>query len=300
MRAYCKLMRMHHYIKNLLIFLPLFFNGSLRNWPLFLRTGLAFFAFCALSSAIYIINDLRDIQKDRLHPTKKNRPLASGAAGRIPAICLSVGLILLCAGLQTAAGAGLRINQFLFSCGLLGLYLCINIGYSLGLKNIPILDIALLSTGYLLRVLYGSALTGIALSKWMYLTVIALSFFFGLGKRRNELARQGSATREVLDAYSYNFLDKNMYLCLTLAICFYALWCIDPLTVARLNNQNLVWTVPLVILICMKYNQNIERCSDGDPVEVLLSDWLLLALVAAFGVITLGIIYAPTILPEFL
>ena len=114
----------------------------------------------------------------------------------------------------------------------------LNLLYSFGLKNVPVADIAILVSGFLLRVLYGSSITGIEISKWLYLTVIAMSFYLGLGKRRNELEKHGGeSTRKVLEAYNKNFLDKNMYMCLSLAIVFYSLWCTDPNTISLYNNN---------------------------------------------------------------
>ena len=154
------------------------------------------------------------------------------------------------------------------------------------------MDIAILVSGFLLRVLYGSEIMGIEISNWLYLTVISMSFYLGLGKRRNELVKSTEGTtRKVLQFYNHSFLDKNMYMCLALTITFYSLWSVDPLTISRIGNSNLFWTVPLVILICMKYSLTIEGNSDGDPVEVVFRDKTLLALILFFGVITMGIIY---------
>ena len=285
MRNTIKLLRLKHHIKNLLMFAPLLFSGQLLQPTLFLRTCVGFFAFSAAASAVYVFNDLRDARRDRLHSTKKNRPLASGAVSRRAAWLLFGGLLALCAVLLYLSA------EHPLSYVFVAVYLLINIGYSLGLKHVPILDISILSAGYVLRVLYGSSLTGITISSWLYLTVIALSFFLSLGKRRNELMQQGDDTRRVLQFYNKDFLDKFMYLCLALTIAFYSLWSVDPLTLARLSNPYLIWTVPLVIVICMKYSLNIEGHSDGDPIEVVLHDKLLLALIAVFGLAVSGMVY---------
>ncbi|MBO4212788.1 MAG: prenyltransferase, partial [Clostridia bacterium] len=169
-------------------------------------------------------------------------------------------------------------------------YLLINICYSAGLKNVPLLDVAILSAGFLMRVMFGAAVTGIIISNWLYLTIIAISFYFGLGKRRNELLKQkGDETRKVLQFYSANFLDKNMYVCLALGIVFYSLWCVDSVTVEKLGN--IIWTIPCILLIFMKYSLTIERDSDGDPVEVLLHDKILLIMTAIFCVALALVIY---------
>lgn len=253
--------------------------------PKMLATLLGFLAFCAVSSAVYILNDIRDVQKDRLHSTKKHRPLASGAISIKTAWILLVILLAVAAVLQYYSAP--RLLPVL----LLLVYLGSNVGYSLGLKNIPILDVAILSAGYLIRVLYGAQIEQIAISNWLYLTLFAFSFYLSLGKRRNELRTQEGETRAVLMQYSQGFLDKMMYLFLALTIVFYSLWTVDPITLSRLAHNGLVWTVPLVIIICMKYSFNMERGGDGDPIEVLLHDKILLALAAVFCLAMMGIIY---------
>ncbi len=287
MKKYLKLMRVKHYIKNILVFLPFIFSGQFFKPFYLVRAVVGFFAFCLLSSAIYIFNDIRDVERDRLHPTKKNRPIANGSISKRAAYLLGACLLLATAVLQYFSQAA----QW-YAWLILLVYLLLNIAYSMKLKNIPIVDIAILVSGYVLRVLYGSALGGIEISRWLYLTVISMSFYLGLGKRRNELIRQDDlAKRNVLQFYNQSFLDKNMYMCLALTIAFYSLWAVDPLTIARINTENIVWTVPLVILICMSYSLHVERDSDGDPVEVLLGDKLLLSLVVLLGLIWVGIIY---------
>ena len=131
---------------------------------------------------------------------------------------------------------------------------------------------------------YGDAHTGIAISDWLYLTVIAVSFYLGLGKRRGELARQKGETRKVLKYYTYEYLDKYMQISLGLSITFYALWSMGA-------EQGMVWTVPLVICLCMKYSLTVEGDSDGDPVEVSCRDKVLLALAAVFAALVLAILY---------
>lgn len=283
MKKYLKLIRVHHYIKNFLIFAPLIFSVNLFEGSLLLPSVLGFFAFSLISSVVYIINDIRDAEKDRLHPTKCKRPIASGeititAAITIAAVLFAVALILNHFASSSLAGV----------CYLI-LYLGLNVAYSLGLKDKPIIDIAILASGFLIRVLYGSAVTGIEVSNWLYLTVISAAFYFSLGKRRNEVAKFGSnSTRKVLKYYSKNFLDKNMYVFLALINTFYALWTMD---VGNEHPVPLVWTVPIVMLICMKYSLSIETDSDGDPVEVLLHDKMLLILCLIYAAAMFAILY---------
>lgn len=279
-----KLIRPHHSIKNLLLFLPLIFSGRLFEMSLAIKVLFGFFAFSLVSGAVYVINDIKDVQRDRAHPVKCKRPIASGAVSVrtgifAAAVCLLFALLF--NYLSCAAP---------LATGLLGLYFVLNIAYSLGLKEIPLADIVILASGFLLRVTYGSAITQIPVSQWMYLTVISVSFFLGLGKRRGEKTGSGNEKRKVLKYYSYGFLDKNMYISNALFLIFYALWCTSD-DISKGFGGKMVLTVPLVMLISMKYSLNVESECDGDPVEVLLSDRLLLLLSLIYGISVLIIIY---------
>ena len=281
MKKYLKLLRVKHYMKNALVLAPLVFNQSLLNLPKLIPALLGFLAFCFLSSAVYIFNDICDLEKDRNHPTKRNRPIANGdisvrSATGTAVICLVLAILF---QLLTKAPAG-----FIW----LALYLVLNIAYSKGLKDQPVIDIAILSSGFVLRVIYGAAITGIEISGWLYLTIIAGSFYLGLGKRRNEISKSGETgaeTRAVLKHYTYQFLDKNMYVFLALTEAFYALWAIG------MENKYMLWTVPVVMLIFLKYSLDIEGDSDGDPVEVITHDLPLIFLILVYAAMTLGILY---------
>ncbi len=287
MKKYFKLMRVKHYIKNVIIMLPLIFSGKLFDIGLLQRTLVGVVGFSFMSSVIYIINDIRDAENDRNHPTKCKRPIASGEISMKSAHIFALVFFLVSLIINYYINKGAWEGWVFFI-----LYFMLNISYSLGLKNIPIVDVAILVSGFLLRLLFGSAITGIEISKWLYLTVISLSFYLGLGKRRNEGGKQTDGnTRKVLKFYNYNFLDKNMYMCMALAIAFYSLWSVDSVTVYRVGSSNLIWTVPLLILVCMKYSSIVEGNSDGDPVEVVFQNKMLLGLVAIFGLTTMGIIY---------
>ena len=283
-KSYAKLMRIHHYIKNLLVFAALAFSGQFFVWDKLFSAFMGFAAFCLVSSAVYIINDIRDREKDKNHPTKCKRPIASGDVPVKNAGILAIFLLV------AAIACNFVVFQILSSLLLL-LYFAINLAYSFGLKNIPLLDITILVAGFLIRVIYGAVVTDIAISNWLYLTVIAVAFYFALGKRRNELRKAGSETRKVLKSYPVNFLDKNMYMCLALANVFYALWSMSESTIAFYHNRYLVFTVPIVLLITMKYSMNVERESDGDPVEVLLHDKILLGLCIAYLAVMFFILY---------
>lgn len=285
MKYYLKEMRVHHYIKNLLVFASLLCSGQFLNPGKLLPSIYAFLSFCFISSAVYFINDIRDVEKDRNHPTKRNRPIA---AGQIPVRSAEV-----CACMLVLLAALFNCLCFhLFSTVLLLLYFLLNLGYSFGMKNIPLLDITILAAGFLIRALYGSLVTSIEMSDWMYLVILSAAFYLGLGKRRNELKRQGNDdTRAVIRKYSFSFLDSNMYICMGLVFVFYALWTMDAKTIEAYHGNRLIWTVPLVMLVFMKYSMTVEGNSDGDPVEVLIHDKVLLGLCALYLLLMFALLY---------
>ncbi len=281
--AIIKLLRLHHCVKNVLVLCPLFFHKRFFESSLFVPALIAFAAFTCLASMVYVINDLCDAPRDRRHPKKKMRPIASGQVSYTAAKCFIGLLLVLTLGCLWLTHAPWQ----LLSYGVI--YLGINLSYSFGAKNYPVIDVAILASGFLLRVLFGAAATDIAISHWLALTVLMGALYLGLGKRRNELRRtQSNRTRHVLRFYTVDFLDRHMYLCLGLALTFYALWSIAQ------GTAGLIWTVPLVLLILMRYNLAIERESDGDPVEVLLGDKVLMGLSALYGFILIGLLYFPS------
>jgi 4-hydroxybenzoate polyprenyltransferase len=168
----------------------------------------------------------------------------------------------------------------------------LNLLYSVKLKQVLLLDVAILGAGYFLRVLYGSLVTGIALSKWMYLTVLCMSFYLGFGKRRNEALHQGAGARAVLKDYTYGFLDKSMHAFFVITLNFYALWAADWSDRIGVSGGYALATVPLVMVICLRYNLLLEKNESGDPTEVILSDCPLLCLSLLTVFVFLGLLYA--------
>lgn len=287
MKKYLKLMRITHYLKNILIFIPIVFAKELFTFHPLTEVCFAFITFCLASSIVYIINDLNDIENDRKHPVKCKRPLASGEVtvknAKILIALLALGVICF---------NSLADGTNFLSWGLLLTYIVLNIFYSKGLKNVPLLDVMILVSGYVIRVLYGAIVVNIDISSWLYLTIISVSFFFGFGKRRNEILKQEeNSSRKVLKFYTENFLDKSLYMFLTLTIVFYSLWCVDANTIAHLSGSTISWTVLLIIPIFLKYTLDIEKDSFGDPVDVVLGDKVLLGLISFYAIIMIMIIY---------
>ncbi len=287
-----KLMRPRHYLKNALLFVSITFSGKLFEFDTLLKVIYGFIAFSLLSSAVYTLNDIFDANADRQHEIKKFRPIASGAVSVVNAYILVFCLLLLSTICNNMHNGSL-LKSLLF----MALYFLVNVGYSLGLKHIPFVDITLLASGFLIRVLYGAVIINSEVSSWVSLTVISISFYLGLGKRRNELKKSNgqAMTRKVLLHYSFNFLDKFMYLCLALSIVFYALWSADIEVIARYGTNKLIWTVPFVIILMMKYSADIESDSHGDPVDVVTNDKVLIIMVIIYAIVMLLLIYIPKI-----
>lgn len=281
---YIKEMRIEHYIKNILIFAAPIFSGQIFHIKVFTITFLGFVSFSLMCSCIYFINDICDIEKDRLHETKKYRPLAAGKIKIERAILFTILLFIISLGITY------YISYNIISLTILMIYFIINLFYSVKGKNIPLLDIVLLSSGFLLRVLYGGYITGISISVWLYLIVITGAFYLGFGKRRNELIKSSDTTRKVLAFYSKEFLDKNMYSCMTLSVVFFSLWCLEK----NMINESVNWMilVPILLLICIRYSMDIETIeSSGDPVRVILKDKVLMGMGICFGILIFYMIY---------
>ena len=284
MKNYARLMRMKHYIKNGLVLLPLFFGKQLFHTDTLFHGIIGFLSFCFISSAIYVFNDIQDVEKDRMHPTKRNRPIASGAVSLPEAW----GIFVVC--ILASLGIGLVIGQPIRSYAILAVYFVMNLGYSLSWKHVPLVEIAILVFGFLLRLLYGAWVTGIEISGWLYLTIVAISFYLGLGKRRNEWMMQqknpDKETRPVLKAYSEMFLNRGMTMFLGMSIVFYSLWAVNH------ENAMLTCSVPFVMLLALRYSMDVEQDdASGDPVEMIYSDRMIWVLGVICAVIILLGVY---------
>lgn len=277
MKATLKLMRVKHYIKNILIFIPFIFGTSLDIFNVE-NMIVAFFAFSFMASTIYILNDLRDVEKDRLHPIKKNRPIASGKVSKGTAIIIAI--LLLCASIILNYLASGNMLSYIW----LGIYFLLNVLYSYKLKQIPIIDIAVLVAFYIIRVYYGAAVAMVPVSNWLFLTIMSASMFLAFSKRRNELKRKGTAGREVLKFYSLKFLDKFMYLSLAVTTVFYSLWAVEQ------SNKMFAYTIPLLLMIFVRYCLIIETTDNDDPVDIVTRDKMLLIFGAIYAVFCFGII----------
>lgn len=275
-----KLLRIKHYLKNGLILLPLFFAQKLFDPELLLKCFIGIIAFSFISSAVYIMNDIRDRESDRNHSTKCKRPIASGVVPVWLAACEATALVAFSVAL-------LILLKSLFGALCAIVYIVINIGYSFGLKNIPIVDIMLLVSGFVIRLLFGGIICGISISPWLLVTVICAAFYMGFGKRRGEIVKEGDSTRRVNKRYSVEFLDEQMAVFMALILVFYSLWCIT------VSQNNFEWSVIIVMLIFVRYSYLVKGNTDGDPVSVLLGDPFLITMVVVYCVYVFVIMYLP-------
>lgn len=255
MRNYFILLRPKNWIKNILVFIPLFFslNTSVDGY---FKLAIGFICFCLVSSCVYIINDLNDLEQDKMHPEKKNRPLAAGLIRPINAKIVSA--ILFC--LAICLNIFLCNKIFTSTNGIIFGYLIINILYSKGLKNFPIIDIFILSGCFILRLFYGSELVSVPVSNWLFLTTLSGTLFLGIGKRQKELGKGN--VRLVLESYTESFLEKFSTICLGLTIIFYSFWVMNQ------DNNILYLSIPLVIFILMQYTLLLEKEKSGDPTTI--------------------------------
>jgi 4-hydroxybenzoate polyprenyltransferase len=259
--------------KNLVVIAALIFSRNLFRLPLTLRSVGALGIFCLLSGSIYVFNDLVDLEQDRRHPIKRNRPIASGRVGRGEAIAL--GLVTALTGLVLAA----FLNRAFFVVSLI--YVVISLLYSLGLKNMVVLDVLIISVGFVLRAMAGvEALKdlepGVIMSPWLLVCTLFLALFLGFNKRRHELdllADDAGRHRRSLDDYSKEFLDAMIAVVTAATVIAYAIYTIWPATVEKFQTGNLIYTVPFVVFGLFRYMYLvIMRNRGGSPAEVLVSD----------------------------
>ncbi len=278
MAAFIRLARPHQYLKNGFIFLPLFFSYQLTHWQSLLRVTLSFLVFCLAASSVYVLNDIIDIQDDRLHPVKKNRPLASGAISVTEA-----GFFLILLALSSL-GLALFFPDYSVLMLMVG-YIGMNIAYSLTLKHIPIVDVATIATGFVLRVFVGARAAGIPVSHWIVLMTFLLALFLALAKRRDDLllAGEGNLLRRSLSGYTMEYVSMSMGVMAAVTIVSYILYTLSPEVIIKHGTDNLYLTTFWVILGLLRYLQItlVENLS-GSPTRTLIHDVFLQIIIAGW------------------
>ncbi len=274
-----KLMRCKSYIKNFFVFIPLFYSTQILDFNQLTKSFIAFASFCLIASTVYIINDIMDIEKDRMHDTKKNRPLASGV------LSIKYGLFLGCFTFIISIVLALLLSLKVLLVILL--YFILNLGYSLKLKNIPIIDVFIISSGFILRVFAGALAIDVVVSNWLLLVVFFLSLFLGFSKRYSEIILiPDFKTRPILESYGKEFLKSAVWTCMSLTTVFYSLWCIDQYRIQKVDSTNLLLTIPIVIYAFLEYVLYIEKGNDGDPVVMIYNNKKIIVALILYIIVT--------------
>jgi len=283
--AVVRALRPKQWPKNLLVFAGLVFTYNLLNAGMFTRVILAFVAFCALSSAGYIWNDLRDISADRLHPIKRNRPIASGLVP--PMLAAAIGLALGAAGLGLALALGTSFAL------VASLYMLLTVTYTIWLKHLVLIDVFGISAGFVLRAVGGAVVIGVPVSPWLYVCTVLASLFLALGKRRNELELlEGGAAghRKNLEQYSLELVDQLIQIVASVTIMAYSLYTFTAENLPR--DHSMMLTIPLVVYGLFRYLYLVRvKRQGGAPEDLLLTDPGLLGTAICWVGLSVAILY---------
>lgn len=286
---YLRLLRPHQYVKNGFLFLPAFFGHKLTEVSVLLAATQAFVVFCLAASAVYAFNDIKDQEADRLHPRKRFRPLASGEitvrSAYFFAIFLSAAAII---------GAFWTLPKpFL---GYLTLYLVLNLAYSFGLKHLAIIDVVMVSLGFVIRIFAGAAAASIQPSQWLVLMTFLLALFLSLAKRRDDLlvAEEGQSPRKSLDGYNLEFVTAGMVFMAAVTVVSYILYTVAPENIIKHGERPLYLTSFWVIVGLLRYLQlTLVFGNSGAPTRILLQDRFLNTVVLGWILTFFALFYFP-------
>ncbi len=290
------LIRPKQWIKNLFVFAPILFAGQLLNFQLLFKSIYAFIAFCIASSIVYIINDIIDKDADKVHKKKRFRPLASGEVSVKEALIFAAVLLIPAALVLTRLDLTFTVVVLI--------YFFLNILYTFWFKHVVILDVFIISIGFLLRVEGGAAAIGVEFSSWMILTTIFLSLFLAISKRRAELsgAENGKAEnqRKVLEHYDLTFVDQMNTVAVTGTIICYALYTVSEKAVTTFHTDNLIYTTPFVIYGVFRYLYLLHKKNLGEsPEQIVTKDLSLILNIFLWFIVSFAIIYKPKLIAFF-
>lgn len=288
LKNYFKLLRTPQWIKNFFVFVPLIFSKQLFNLHELTEVLLGFILFCLTSSIVYIINDIVDADSDRLHPEKKNRPIASGKVKPSSGVATAFLLLIITAILS------FNVNlSFIF---LLAAYLILNILYSFSFKHIVLLDIFSIAAGFMLRVIAGAVIINVEISSWLILTTMFISLFLAIMKRRSELnysiEDESQTSRKVLSQYSKKFTEQIASIAASGVIICYALYTVSERTISIFNTDHLIYTLPFVVFGIFRYMYLVFIGKKGENTAILIvTDIQMIVNVFLYILITIYIIY---------
>lgn len=293
MRNIIKLIRPKQWLKNIFVLAPLFFGGEMLNVEKGLHAMIAFVAFCLAASSIYCLNDIIDVEDDRRHPVKCNRPLASGAVSMGAARLMETGFILLSIALAFVAYKFLGISVHVMT--LILIYWLMNNAYCRWLKRYAIIDVCIIAVGFVLRILIGGVATDITISKWLVLMTFLLTLFMSFAKRRDDVIRMeqtGEAPRQNTIRYNREFINQSITITAAVTLVCYIMYTVSPEVVARFHTDYLYLTTVFVLLGLLRYIQlTVVDKRSGDPTKLILRDRLTQGIALAWLLSFLLIIY---------
>lgn len=285
-RALLKTMRIRQWTKNVVVFAALIFDVKFTQPDLLLRTLAAFLLFCLVSSAVYLLNDLVDMEADRAHPDKRHRPLASGALK--PGLAVAALVVLLAFSLPAAFLIDVWLGAILVG------YFLLNLAYSFKLKHMVIIDALVVAAGFVLRVAAGAVVVGVErFSPWLYVCITFIALLIALGKRRHELTaleEEAGSHRAILDEYTIVFLDHLISIVTAATVICYSFYTFSATNLPE--NHLMMLTIPFVVYFLFRYLYLIHvRKLGGAPDELLFQDRPLFVSAVAWGLAAMGVLY---------
>ena len=267
-KGYASLVRVHQWVKNLFIFIPAFFGHALFGYNHLFNLIIGFISFSFVASSIYIVNDYTDVEKDRLHPKKSKRALASGAVSMWDARILFILFFSLGFGLALLLGSNF--------VSLLAGYFLMNIAYTFYLKNISLIDISIISLGFLLRIFAGGIIADVSISKWLVLMTFLLSLLLAIAKRRDDVLiknNNGLEMRNAIGGYNITFVNISMVFLASITVVAYIMYTVSSEVIAQFQNEHIYLTSFFVIMGILRYLQiTLVDEKSGSPTEILLKD----------------------------
>lgn len=294
MKNIIKLLRPHQWLKNLFVFTPVFFNGSIIEWSFLLPSIVVFGSFCLVASGIYCFNDIYDVEADRMHPVKRMRPIASGAVSIKTSYILMFSCFII---------SFIPISLYNWDCrttkywlyGIMLSYVVMNIAYCVWLKHKPIIDVFIIAVGFVLRIFVGGVATGIALTHWLVLMTFLLALFLAFSKRRDDVVMfetQGKVSRKNVVRYNLDFMNQVIGIIASITMVCYIMYTVSPEVIERFHTSRLYLTSVFVLAGIIRYLQvTIVDVKSGSPTKVLMHDKFIQICVVAWVLSFILIIY---------
>ncbi|WP_311549765.1 decaprenyl-phosphate phosphoribosyltransferase [Prevotella aurantiaca] len=290
MKEIIRLIRPHQWIKSLVVLFPIFFGGALGHLESLYEGCITMIAFSFIASSIYCLNDIIDVEDDRRHPKKCNRPLASGRVSIAQGYAIMIVMVIL-----SMVSLLFLPNKCIETTGVVGFYWVLNVAYCLFLKQHAIIDVCIVAFGFVLRILAGGIATDIRLSKWIVLMTFLLMLFLSFAKRRDDVLRMnetGEAPRKNTIRYNLTFINQAITITASVTLVCYIMYTVSPETIANFHTENLYLTSVFVLLGLLRYIQlAVVDKKSGDPTKVILHDRFIQCIVLGFGLTFFIIIY---------